>query len=88
LIGFALYLPQRPNEPLSVVVRRGLRLPLVVRILRLEGNARPALNSAHLLLVSYDPENCQVPPPGMLTDMFGLTPAEASVAIELLAASS
>jgi hypothetical protein len=43
------------------------------------------LNSAHLLLVSYDPENCQVPPPGMLTDMFGLTPAEASVAIGIVA---
>src|SRR5215475_3688442 len=84
LIGLALYPPQRPNELLSVVVRRCPRLPLMVRILRLEENARPALNSARLLLVSYDPENCQVPPPEMLTDMFGLTPAEASVAIGIV----
>src|SRR5882672_60978 len=70
LIELALYSPKRPNELLSVIVRRGLRLPLVLRILCLEKNPRPASNSAHLLLVSYDPESCHVPPPGMLTDMF------------------
>jgi DNA-binding CsgD family transcriptional regulator len=84
LIGLALHSPQRPNELPSAVVRRGSRLPLVVRILRLEENAQPALNSARLLLVSHDPENCQVPPPDMLTDMYGLTPAEASVAIGIV----
>ena len=83
-IGLALHAPQRPNELPSVVVRRGSRLPLVVRILRLEEHARPALNSARLLLVSHDPENRQAPPPDMLTDMFGLTPAEASVAIGIV----
>jgi len=84
LIELALYSPKRPNELLSVIVRRGLRLPLVLRILCLEKNPRPASNSAHLLLVSYDPESCHVPPPGMLTDMFVLTPAEASVAIGIV----
>jgi DNA-binding CsgD family transcriptional regulator len=84
LIELALCSPQRPNQLFSVIVRRSLRLPLVVRILRLEENTRPALDSARLLLVSYDPERCQLPPPGMLTDMFGLTPAEANVAIGIV----
>jgi DNA-binding CsgD family transcriptional regulator len=56
----------------------------VVRIFRFEENAQPVLDSARLLLVSYDPENCQVPPPDMLSHMFGLTPAEASVAIGIV----
>jgi DNA-binding CsgD family transcriptional regulator len=56
----------------------------VVRIFRFDENAQPALNSARLLLVSYDPEHFQVPPADMLTHMFGLTPTEASVAIGIV----
>ena len=42
------------------------------------------MDSARLLLVSYHPESCQVPPADMLSHMFGLTPADASVAIGIV----
>jgi len=42
------------------------------------------LDSARLLLVSYHPESCQVPPADMLSHMFGLTPADASAAIGIV----
>lgn len=34
--------------------------------------------------MAFDPERCKPPPPDMLTDVFGLTPAEASVAIGIV----
>ncbi|HKD31136.1 MAG TPA: helix-turn-helix transcriptional regulator [Xanthobacteraceae bacterium] len=64
----------------SMLVRRDPRLPLAVRIVHVEEEARAALK-ASLLLVAFDPARCQPPPPDMLTDLFGLTPAEARVAI-------
>jgi len=62
-------------------VRRATRAPLLIRILRLEASARPALNGASLLLVAFDPESRQAPPADVLTRMFTLTRAEAEVAI-------
>src|SRR5215831_13324944 len=61
-----------------------VRLPLVVHVVRLEENVQPVLRGASVLLVVFDPECCQPPPPGMLIDLFGLTPAEASVAIGIV----
>jgi DNA-binding CsgD family transcriptional regulator len=65
----------------AVWVRRHPRLPLAVRVLRLGEQARPALKGASLLFVASDPGRCQPPPLDMLTGLFGLTPAEAGVAV-------
>jgi hypothetical protein len=80
LIGAALNSTDGTCGSASVWLRRHSTLPLAVRIVRLEDVARPALKGASLLLVTFDPERCRPPPPEMLTDVFGLTPAEASVA--------
>jgi DNA-binding CsgD family transcriptional regulator len=68
-----------------VGVRRDSRLPLLVLIFRLKGDAWAVLNAARLLLVACDPERSQIPPHHMLAEMFGLTPAEAGVAIAITA---
>jgi DNA-binding CsgD family transcriptional regulator len=62
-------------------LRRNLRLPLLVRVLRLGEGGHPALHSAGLLLVARDPELRQVPPVNMLSETFGLTDTEAGVAL-------
>jgi DNA-binding CsgD family transcriptional regulator len=84
LIGAALNSSDSAYGSASLMVRRHARLPLSVRIVRLEDQAQVALEGASLLLVAFDPERCQ-PPPDMLIDVFGLTPAEASVAIGIAA---
>jgi DNA-binding CsgD family transcriptional regulator len=81
LIASALKSVDGPDRPVSVGIRRHFRLPLVVSILPLSEERRPALNSAKLLLAVSDPEFSHVPTVNMLTDMFGLTPTEAGVAI-------
>ena len=84
LIEAALSSTDGPDGPVSVWVRRVSRLPLVVHIIRLQENVQPVLRGASVLLVVFDPECCQPPPPGMLIDLFGLTPAEASVAVGIV----
>jgi DNA-binding CsgD family transcriptional regulator len=43
------------------------------------------LHSARLLVIASDPEFSHVPPVNMLTEIFGLTPSEARVAIAIAA---
>src|SRR5262249_44110928 len=64
-------------------IHRDSGVPLLIRILRLEENILPALNGASLLLVAFDPEMHPAPPADVLTRMFGLTRAEADVAIAI-----
>jgi DNA-binding CsgD family transcriptional regulator len=84
LIEAALNATEDAHGSASVWVRRDSRLPLVVHVVRLQENVQPVLRGASVLLVVFDPECCQPPPPGMLIDLFGLTPAEASVAIGIV----
>jgi DNA-binding CsgD family transcriptional regulator len=84
LMGVALNSTDGARGSASMLVRRDSRLPLAVRIVHLEEEARAVLK-ASLLFVAFDPERCQPPPLDMLTDLFGLTPAEASVAIGIVA---
>jgi DNA-binding CsgD family transcriptional regulator len=81
LIGAALNSTDGTCGSTSVCVRRDSKLPLTVHIVRFGEEVRPALKEASLLLVAFDPERCDPPPPDLLTDVFGLTPAEANVAI-------
>jgi DNA-binding CsgD family transcriptional regulator len=81
LIGAALNSTDGTCGSTSVWVRRDSKLPLTVHIVRFGEEVRPALKQASLLLVAFDPERCDPPPPDLLTDVFGLTPAEANVAI-------
>jgi DNA-binding CsgD family transcriptional regulator len=85
LIDTSLKSVRDPNGPASVGVRRELRLPLFVRVLRLEGSSGTAVSSVRLLLMACDPERGQMPRYDMLADMFGLTPAEARVAAGIAA---
>jgi DNA-binding CsgD family transcriptional regulator len=80
-IEAALNSAEAAHGSASVWVRRDAKLPLAVHVVRLEEEARPALKGSNLLLVAFDPERCQPPPPDMLIDLFGLTPAEASIAL-------
>lgn len=73
------------NRSRSVAVRRRSRLPLVVRVVRLDEYAQPAPSSASLLLLALDPELWPEPPRDVLTQTFGLTRAEADVAIGVAA---
>ena len=75
-IGIALLSVESRDERRSVGIRRNLRPPFVVHIHRLVHETPPKL-----LLVACDPELSPVPPASMLSDMFRLTPAEASVAV-------
>jgi len=84
LIGAALNSTDVTCGSTSVWVRRDSKLPLTVHIVRFGEEARPALKEASLLLVAFDPERCYPPPPDMLTDVFGLTPAEANVAVGIV----
>jgi DNA-binding CsgD family transcriptional regulator len=81
LIETAVKPSESPNGPASVGLRRDVRLPLLVRVLRLSEDGRPPVNSEGLLLVASDPELRQVPPAHMLSELFSLTDAEASVAV-------
>jgi DNA-binding CsgD family transcriptional regulator len=69
----------------SVGVRRHSRLPLLILVLPLDDDALAAPNSARLLMVACDPERSAMPPQPMLAEMFGLTPAEAGVAVGIAA---
>jgi DNA-binding CsgD family transcriptional regulator len=84
LIGLALCSSASPPPITPVVIQRACKRPLLVRVFRLEESAKPAVSSASLLIVAFDPEMCPEPPADMLTQMFGLTPAEARVAIGIV----
>jgi DNA-binding CsgD family transcriptional regulator len=81
LIGAVLSSTETAYGSSSVWLQRESKLPLAVHLVRLGEEARPALKAAHLLLVAFDPERCQPLTPNMLIDLFGLTPAEASIAL-------
>jgi DNA-binding CsgD family transcriptional regulator len=81
-IAFALNFPGTSGASATLLeIRRAAGMPLLARILRLQESIRPALNGASLLLFAFDPETRQTPPADLLMRMFGLTPAEAEVAI-------
>ncbi len=80
LISSALEPSGPPSRSSAVGVRRHEKLPLVVHVLRLGEDAQLDTNIANLLLVACDPEFSRLPPQDMLTDIFGLTATEASVA--------
>jgi DNA-binding CsgD family transcriptional regulator len=80
----------RSTPPQSVAVRRGSRLPLVVRPHQLDGLAEEADGSAArsnrapapgLLLVVVDPEMLRPPQHDVLMQTFDLTRTEADIAI-------
>jgi DNA-binding CsgD family transcriptional regulator len=74
--------PRKGSEqPQTVAVQRGGRLPLIVRPHRLRDGAERAPNPASLLLLVIDPEQWLAPPREMLMQTFALTRAEADVAI-------
>jgi DNA-binding CsgD family transcriptional regulator len=77
-IGIVLLAARSAEEHRTVGVQRNLRQPLVVHVHRLAPDA-----PLRLLLIACDPELRQVPPAGMLSEMFELTPAEASVAVAI-----
>jgi DNA-binding CsgD family transcriptional regulator len=83
-IELALNLTESASVPATwLEVHRAASVPILIRILRLEESAGPALNGASLLLVAFDPEIRPAPPADLLTRMFALTRAEADVAIGL-----
>jgi len=85
LLGLGSEPPEGPDA--SAALRRHSRLPLVVRVLRLDAVVRQACNAASLLLV-MDPEVRQAPSPDLLCRMFGLTPAEVRIAIGIAGGKS
>ena len=70
-----------PDPPQPIAVQRDNRLPLIVRPHRLDLAADQAPNPACLLLLVIDPEQWPAPPKEILMQAFGLTRAEADVAI-------
>jgi DNA-binding CsgD family transcriptional regulator len=88
LVGSTLSPGDGVDRPTSVAVRRPSRLPLVVRTHRLNEYADPVPSSASLLLLVLDPELRPEPPREVLTQTFGLTPAEAEVAIGVVSGRS
>ena len=81
LIRLACNSTESSNASATAAVRRSSRLPLAVRVLRLETAIQRAFNSASLLLLVFDPEVRQSPSLNMLSPLFGLSPAEARIAI-------
>jgi DNA-binding CsgD family transcriptional regulator len=84
LVGGALSATEDASPATSVAVRRCPRLPLVVRAFRLDEPARRTPSQAGLLLLALDPELWPEPPRDILTQNFGLTCAEADVAIGIV----
>ncbi len=81
LVGSVVGPGHDPAAPLSVAVPRHCRLPLVVRIIRVEEDVAWSAIPASLLLLGLDPELWRKPPREVLTQTFGLTAVEAEVAI-------
>lgn len=72
--------PSGMTPPTPVAVQRCSRLPLVIRTFRLSAPVAGA-PSAAVLLLTLDPEQWPEPPREILMQTFGLTRAEADVAI-------
>jgi DNA-binding CsgD family transcriptional regulator len=81
MIGCALGRTKDVNLPKSVAVLRRSRLPLVLGAVALDHEPQRPAGSAILLLLVLDPELRREPPREILTQAFGLTPAEADTAI-------
>jgi DNA-binding CsgD family transcriptional regulator len=81
MIASALARRKGPDVPTSVAVQRRCRLPLVIRALSPDGDAVDTPDSATLLLLAVDPELRHGPPRDILRQAFGLTSAEADIAI-------
>jgi DNA-binding CsgD family transcriptional regulator len=86
VVGSATAGTEGPN--MSVVVQRRSRLPLVIRAVRLGEGAQPRPGSASVLLLALDPELRREPSGEILTQAFGLTGAEADVAIGIASGKS
>jgi len=80
LIEVALTSTESPHANASIGLKRICKRPLLVRILRLEENAKPAPSSATLLMIALDPEIRPEPPRETLQQAFALTATEAKVA--------
>jgi len=88
MIGSALKGKRTAGAPTSLAVPRYCRLPLVVRTVRLDEGAQQASSAASLLLLAFDPELRSEPPRDLLIQTFGLTPAEADVAVGIVSGKS
>jgi DNA-binding CsgD family transcriptional regulator len=83
LVGAALSAPGA-HASKSIAVPRPDRLPLVIRTLRLQEHAAQPMASPSLLLLVLDPERWPEPSHEILSQAFGLTQAEADVAIGIV----
>jgi DNA-binding CsgD family transcriptional regulator len=72
-----------PVTPMSVAMQREARLPLRIRAICLNNIDQRTPTSANVLLLAQDPELRREAPPEMLMQAFGLTAAEADVAIRI-----
>ncbi len=68
-----------------MAIQRRSRLPLVLRAVRLGEDVRRTPRAGNLLLLALDAELGREPPRDILTQAFGLTGAEADVAIGIAA---
>ncbi len=71
-----------------VVIRRGKKNPVVIRVLPIHGAASSPFMGARALLVLLDLHAKDLPDPGLLAQAFGLTGAEAKLAARLGAGQS
>jgi len=69
-----------PMAAAAVVVRRGGKAPVVVRALPVHGAARGPFGGARALLILSAIEAKSAPKPALISEIFGLTRAEAEVA--------
>ncbi len=76
------------NLPVSLAIQRRARLPLVLRLVRLEEEAPQTADKVRVLLVVLDPELPQNPPREILKQAFAFTHAEAEVAVGILSGKS
>lgn len=92
LAAFIDQLRTTPNAEMPpvapIVVRRSFKPPLVVRILPVVGAARSPFLGARVLLTFSSIEPKRVPDAELISDMFGLTRAEAIVAAMVLRGKS
>jgi DNA-binding CsgD family transcriptional regulator len=87
LVGLSLNRQYEPKIE-SMIVKRGSRLPLIVRSLRLEHQDEPSLNSAGALLLLFDLEVCLEIQRETISEAFGLTQAEADLAAGMVLGKS
>ncbi len=80
--------PMISPKPEPILVRREGRLPLILRSLPLDGPAGSFVLGARLLVTITDPRVGSAPQAELLRSLFGMTRAEARLAIHLAAGSS